>query len=395
MISNFDSVVPDSLRFIGEITHLSQKGMGVIRHESSGLTYFVPGAWPGDIGVFEVSDRQLNNKKFGFARLVQLIRPSADRVDPLCPYHGRQGTGCSGCPWMIARYPSQLEQKRNRLIYALQRVGFDISQIQIPAVYPSALTVGYRNRFQVKTDGRRLGYVVEGTHDLAPIADCLVLNPVCQTLLKKMVASLPRDEWLPGEGYDWNFIDLDDEITFEQIRINHKRPFKQGNPAQNQIARTWLANRLTQEDSSGKAVELFCGSGNFTEIIAQAGFSEIIAYESDHQAIRALKARGLKQVSPRQVNLFEPYVWKMLKKTVIDAEVLVLDPPRAGLDNRRGFFEAFQCLKRIYYISCDPESFARDAWAFAKQGFVIREIQPIDFFPHTPHVETLAFFSKT
>jgi len=386
--------VSDHFRFVGKVTHLSQKGMGVVRHEKADLTYFISGTWPGDVGEFEVSDRPLNNKKFGFARLLRLIEPSTERVDPLCPYHGENGTGCSGCPWMIARYSSQLEQKRNRLLYALTRVGIDATQLTVLPVHPAPQLFGYRNRFQVKTDGRRLGYVIEGTHDLMPIGDCLVLNPACGNLLKAMVASLPRVDWLPSEGRDWNFIDLDDEMTVDQIQLNQKRSFRQGNTAQNEVIKAWLVQKLAECDSSGKAVELFCGSGNFTEIIAQAGFSEIIACESDFTAIQMLKARQFERVSARQVNLFQPLIWKILRKAVANAKILILDPPRAGLSNMRGFFEAFSKLKRIYYISCDPETFARDAKVFTQQGWVIRELQPIDLFPHTPHVEILAFFEK-
>ncbi len=386
--------IPVSLYFIGEVTHLSQKGMGVVRNAASGLTFFVAGTWPGDIGEFEISNRSLNNKKFGFARLVRLTKPSPDRANPQCPHHGQDVTECSGCPWMIANYSSQLEQKRNRLYYALQRVGLDVAKFTVLPVYPSPRSFGYRNRFQVKTDGKQLGYVNESTHNLAPVNDCLVLNPVCRNLLKTMVASLPRADWLSEEGYDCNFIDLDDEIAVDQIQINQKRPFRQGNSTQNEVMKSWLGEKLTQQGSSGKVVELFCGSGNFTEVIAQAGFSEVIACESDFKAIQILKARQLERVSAWQVDLFQPFVWKALRKTVANATTLILDPPRAGLSNIHGFFETFSKLKTIYYISCDAETFARDARVFIQQGWVIKELQPIDLFPHTPHVEILAFFEK-
>ena len=384
----------DSLCFIGEVTYLSQKGMGVVRNRTDGVTYFISETWPGDIGEFEISNRPLNNKKFGFAKLIRLIKPSIDRVDPPCTHHGRNGTGCSGCPWMIARYSSQLEQKRNRLVYALQRVGLETTQLTVPLVHSSPQSLGYRNRFQVKTNGKQLGYMVEGTHDLAPVDDCLVLNPTCRSLLRTMSASLPRIDWLPGEDRGWNSIDLDDEMTADQIRINEKRPFRQGNAAQNEAMRAWLAQKLAGQDCSGKVVELFCGSGNFTEIIAQADFSEIIACESDLKAIQTLKARRLERVSIWQVDLFLPFIWKSLKKAIVGAETLVMDPPRAGLNNIRGFFETFSSLNTVYYISCDVETFARDAKVFTGQGWVIKELQPIDLFPHTPHVEILAFFEK-
>lgn len=373
---------------------MSQKGLGVVRNEQEGISYFVFGTWPGDRGEFEVIDRPLNNKKYGYARLIQLIKPSDQRQQPECPFLGVNDDSCSGCPWMIANYESQLAQKRNRLIYALKRIGFDTEELHISSVHPSPQRYGYRNRFQVKTDGMKLGFVAEGSHQIAPINDCIVLNATCRSLLHAMRASLPREDWLPGIGYDWNFIDVDDDLPVEPIQLNQKRPFKQGNTAQSEWMKSWLRNKLKENLHLDKVAELFCGSGNFTEVIAESACSEVIAYESSLDAIKQLRARNLPKVDAHPIDLFKPFIWKILRKCIADADTLVLDPPRAGLKNMKGFFECFPALKTIYYISCDPETFARDASAFSRKGWKITEIQLIDLFPHTPHVETLAVLRK-
>lgn len=383
------------MKFKGEVTHLSQKGLGVVRNDADGISYFVFGTWPGDWGEFEIIDRPLNNKKYGHAKLIQLIKASGQRHQPECAYLGIHDDACSGCPWMIADYESQLEQKRNRLVYAMKRIGFDMAQLHVPSVQPSPEQFGYRNRFQVKTDGMKFGYVAEGSHRIAPIGDCIVLNGACRSLLKAMLASLPREDWQPGAGFDWNFIDLDDELSVEQIALNQKRPFKQGNTVQNERMKCWLRSRLNANPRIGKVIELFCGSGNFTEVIAESLCSEVIAYECGLDAIKQLRAKNLTKVDARPIDLFKPYIWKILKKSIADAETLVIDPPRAGLKNMKGFFEYFVSLRTIYYISCDPETFARDAWAFAKKGWQLTDIQLVDLFPHTPHVETLAEFKKS
>lgn len=382
------------MKFTGAVTHLSQKGMGVVKSEEEGVSYFVFGTWPDDQGVFEIIDRPLNNKKYGYARLVQLIKPSDQRQSPECAFLGTHENSCSGCPWMIAKYDSQLEQKRNRLIYAMKRIGFDIEQFNVPPVHPSSLLYGYRNRFQVKTDGEKLGFVAEGSHKIAPIGDCIVLNDTCRNLLQGMLAGLPRADWAPGTGYDWNFIDLDDDLPAEHIQLNQKSPFKQGNSVQNEWMKAWLGSKLKENHHVGKVIELFCGSGNFTEVIAESECSEIIAYEASLDAIKQLRAKNLTKVDARPVDLFKPFIWKILRKSIADADTLVLDPPRAGLKNMKGFFDHFVALRTIYYISCDPETFARDAWSFSKKGFSIRDIQLVDLFPHTPHVETLALLRK-
>ncbi|SDW08098.1 class I SAM-dependent RNA methyltransferase [Nitrosomonas communis] len=382
------------MKFTGEVTHLSQKGLGVVKSEEENISYFVFGTWPGDLGEFEVIDRPLHNKKYGYARLVRLIKPSDQRQPPACAFLGISEDACSGCPWMIANYESQLEQKRNRLIYAMKRIGFDMEQWNIPPVHPSPFLYGYRNRFQVKTDGEKLGFVAEGSHKIAPVKDCIVLSDTCRKLLQGILRSLPREEWVPGTGYDWNFIDIDDDLPAENIQLNQKRPFKQGNNAQNEWIKSWLRSKLNETPRVGKVIELFCGSGNFTEVIAESECSEIIAYEVGIDAIKQLHIKNLPKVDARPVDLFKPFIWKILRKSIADADTLVLDPPRAGLKNMKGFFEHFVSLKTIYYISCDPETFARDAWSFSKKGWSVAEIQLVDLFPHTPHVETLAILRK-
>ena len=126
-----------------------------------------------------------------------------------------------------------------------------------------------------------------------------------------------------------------------------------------------------------------------------SGCRSIIAYEAELDAIQQLRAKHLPNVDAQSIDLFKPFVWKTIKKVISDADTLVLDPPRAGLKNMKGFLEYFRALKTVYYITCDPESFARDAWAFTQKGWKLAEIQLVDLFPHTPHVETLAVLKKS
>lgn len=380
--------------FQGEITHLSQKGLGVVRHPENELSYFVAGTWPGDVGEFEITDRTLNNKKYAYARLVRLIQPSSHRKTPECQFLGFSGSDCSGCPWMIADYDSQLEQKKASFLHAMQRIGFDPQVLSVGPVHPSPDLFGYRNRFQVKTDGRKLGFVAEGSHHIVPIEDCIALNAICRQHLQTLRQRLPRREWIPAPGYDWNFIDLDDQSAIDPAQLNRKRPFQQGNSAQNLWMKTRLRQQLEQQGESEKIVELFCGSGNFTEIIAQTGCPQILAYESDPEAIAALQQKNLPGVKARTIDLYHPFIWKILKNHIKDADTLVLDPPRSGLKTLRGFFEYFPALKTIHYISCNSVTFARDAWMFCKNGWKFSTIQLIDQFPHTPHVEIMAVFRK-
>lgn len=378
------------MKFKGTVTHLSQKGLGVVKNDQNNITYFVYGTWPGDLGEFEVIDKALNNKKFAYAKLLQLIQPSSQRQVVLCSHARLMDDGCTGCPWMIADYTSQLEQKRKRFIYAMQRSGFDISALAIGAVHPAPRRYGYRNRCQLKTDGTVLGFISENSHRLIPIQDCLVLNSACRSLLQTALQQLPSIDWQAHTSNQWNVIDLDDDMQSQHIRINQKRPFKQGNTHQNEYIQNWLRKKLSHHSKPGKVVELFCGSGNFTTIIAASDCTSVIAFESDTEAIQLLNDKHLPKVTAIVANLLDTSVWAKLHKKVRDADTLVLDPPRAGLKKHRGFFECFRSLQTIYYISCNPETFARDTHFFKRHDWHIKDIQLIDLFPHTPHVEILA-----
>jgi len=179
-----------------------------------------------------------------------------------------------------------------------------------------------------------------------------------------------------------------------ELILNEKRPFKQGNTLQNQRMKSWLKEKLSQNIALGKVIELFCGSGNFTEIIAESNCTSIIAYESDASAIQILQYKQLPKVTAHVYDLFKPHAWKDLQKNTIAADTLILDPPRSGLKNHTGFFTVFPKLKTIDYISCSPETFARDAWFFKQHGWIVHDLQLIDLFPHTPHIEILAEFRK-
>lgn len=223
----------------------------------------------------------------------------------------------------------------------MKRAGFDTAQLDVGTIHPAPHLYGYRNRCQVKTDGVNLGFVSENSYQIAPINDCIVLNDSCRNLLKTTIQQLPNTAWQTNTDQDWNFIELDDDMQTDEICINQKRPFKQGNTLQNEWMQAWLRQRLAQNPHLGKVVELFCGSGNFTRIIAESNCTTILAYESEHGAIQILNVKSLAKITPQIVDLFSPFVWRNLQKSVIDAETLVLEPPRAGLKKHQGFFIAF------------------------------------------------------
>jgi len=380
-----------SQTFTAKVRDISSQGLGVADHPD-GRSYFIRGAWPGDEGEFEIESVE---KKYGFARILKLTKQSEARVDNPCKHSGLGPGECGGCPWLGISYQAQLQQKQKMVEYLLKRTGaFAEGVSEIFPILPSPLEMGYRNRAQFKTEGSQIGFVSPGTKTLAPIEDCLMLTDKNRETLQGLRKKLPRSDWQPTPPYLWNFLEIDEGIEADAVQINKRRTFKQANDAQNTNMKNWLRDKLQNEDKEQIVLELFAGSGNFTEILAGAGFNKIIAAEVDQRAVDNLNARKLDNVIGLACDLFHPRGWKPLGIDGRTASILVLDPPRDGFRRIDEFVEKFRNLKKMFYISCEASHFANEVRLLKKAGWTLMSVQPVDQFPHTAHVEILAEIVK-
>lgn len=375
-------------RFIATVRDLASDGDGVVEHPE-GQVFFVPGVWQGERAEFRVSGFR---KRFGFAEVVAMLEPSPHRTAPRCPHHGFSGDACGGCPWQFMAYPAQLEAKEARVRRALARFNADavIHPIQgSPAVY------GYRNRARLRTDGRRMGYVARGSRKLAPIQDCPILTDRTRDTLQALLATLPRNDFRPRRRNTWFTLDIDEDVAAGDVAPDIRRPFRQGNSAQNRTMRDWLGQRLDAHRGGGEALELFAGSGNFTDLLAEADFDSVLAVEGAAEAVAALHESELPGVRARQANLFDSRAVTRLGREAARAECLVLDPPRDGFAQFPALLEQCSRLEQVLYISCDLATFCRDTAELLAHHFRLAEVRPLDLFPHTPHVELMAHFERS
>jgi len=377
------------LEFQAKISNLSQKGMGVAKHPD-GRLFFVRGVWPGEVCDLKIVEKEHANKKYGFASLQKIITVSPNRQDVPCPHFGFEPGQCSGCPWLFINYEEQLREKEKKLCFMLDKNGFE--NIQPKPIKASEKNTHYRNRCQLKTDGQTLGFVTEDSHHIAPIDSCLILNAKMNDLVKIAKEKIQSESCQPEKGKKWKTIDLDDEMDPAAIAFNKRRPFKQGNSGQNLAMKGWLTEKLSEIDRKFEVLELFCGNGNFTKDIVSRGFKKITVCEVNQEAINSL----LKQkypVNPIIADLTKRDGWEILRENAINANVLVLDPPREGLHRVREL-NKFNKLQKMIYISCNSDSFIRDCKALTQTGWEINEIQPIDLFPQTPHIELLTVLTR-
>jgi 23S rRNA (uracil1939-C5)-methyltransferase len=374
-------------RFGGTVRDLTSSGDGVVAHPN-GQVFFVSGVWPGEHGEFRISEFR---GRSGLAELCALDQASPERVEPPCPHHGFATQDCGGCPWQFISYTQQLSAKQARLARALESVDTGAA---IRAIWPSPDTLGYRNRAQLKTDGAVMGFVSRGRNQIAPIDDCLVLNAENRKTLKTLALKLPNRDWRPAKLGPWTTLDIDDDIDADAVVPNRRRPFRQGNSAQNQRMQQWLGERLREHPADGPVLELFAGAGNFTEVIRRYTEADITAVDSFAPALEQLNARGLPGVRTRTLGLHRNGVAAELADELAAARLLVLDPPREGLRHCEAMLKQAAKLHSVFYISCDLATFTRDCAAFLAGGFTLIELQPLDMFPHTPHIETLALLRR-
>lgn len=363
---------------------LSHKGHGVVDHPD-GRVFFVKETWPGDAGIFAAASEL---KSYDYAEVVGLEVLSPERTAIPCPHKGAGENKCGGCPWMMVNYPAQVAAKEQRVEFLLSKNGIQVRE-RFPLL-PAPQSFGYRNRAQFKTDGVRLGYVVEGTNNLAPIDDCLILNDKMRGLFRELRAQLPKVEWRPTPPHPWNYLDVDDLQSAGEVQLNRRRPFRQGNSAQNLAMRTWIVDALRDLRRDFPVLEAFCGSGNFTEALSQAGFSNIVAAEVRGAAVEELERKQLPGVRILELDMNQKGVWQQLARRQPHAKILLVDPPREGIEKRRGLFKYLDNLERILYVSCEPTTWARDVKDFQAQGWEVASLTPLDMFPHTPHVELLS-----
>lgn len=377
-------------RFQGQVRGISMDGYGVVDHPDKSV-FFILGAFPGDEGTFEVIHLK---KRYGFAKIIHLDQPSPHRQTPTCVHSGLRSGDCGGCPWMSLPYEKQLELKHHRLEHALRRDHLLPDDFEIPPVQGSPEIFGYRNRAQFKYDGHQIGYVSRFSHQLAPINDCLVLNPNLRELFQRVLKILPQEDWRPGPGYPWSYIDMDDEVSLESLIPNKRRPFKQGNTLQNVFMKNWVREK-TQPWKNKNVMELFCGSGNFTTILAQQNLGRLTAVDIASEGVQKLKEKiDSPSCSVIEANLFKPSDWKLIKKDNPFVDALFLDPPRDGFNKLDMFVAQWGFQEDIIYISCDLETFVNDIGRLKRKGYQMSEVLGVDQFPHTPHIEILSYLRR-
>jgi 23S rRNA (uracil1939-C5)-methyltransferase len=294
-------------------------------------------------------------------------------------------------PLAVHGLPQSNSGKKQRVEQAL--IALLGAECAVPAVEELAAPNEwhYRNRAQFKSDGERLGYLAARSRSIVDITECPVLTASNQSQLARLRNKLPNPEWRPSRSREWTTLDIDDQRS--DAIINQRQPFRQGNTEQNTVMKDWLRSQLGTDTRPLKVLELFAGSGNFTQVLVDPERT-VVAVEVAETALQAMSEAGLPNVVVECCDLFDNTAAEALATRHADTRWLVLDPPRDGFTTRESVIPRLIELERVLYISCDLATWQRDARYFLDEGFSVDEVSLIDLFPQTPHVEILSTFSR-
>jgi 23S rRNA (uracil1939-C5)-methyltransferase len=377
-----------------DVERLAAGGDGVGRAPDGRVT-FIPFSAPGDrlrVCTTEVHRRYLR------ASVIEMLTPGPSRVEPLCPVFG----DCGGCAWQHLHYTTQLEAKRGILRDALTRIGKLAAVPEQIEMRGSPMAYGYRSRARVVVEEAGVGFRCRGSHRVCPTTHCPVLVPELDATLAALARDpqAPRGEWelaagdsgevslLAPEGRTRREEKIHIQLAGGSVAIS-AGVFSQANVA----LRADLADAVHQAAGEGEsALEFFAGAGFLTLGLARR-FQRLVAIESDPRAVRDLRenlsAAGIGSVEVRGVPVEDALKNAPLRN--LRPDVIVLDPPRAGLP--RGVASALTAA-RLVYLSCDPATLARDLASLQGRGFRLVRVMGFDLFPQTPHVEALAVAEK-
>lgn len=440
-----------------KIEDLSQSGEGIGKVD--GYVLFVKDTVIGDLVRVKVMK---TGKSYGFAKLIEIIEPSKDRVEPLCGV----SKSCGGCQLQAMNYEEQLRFKEKKVRDNLERIG-KLTGFKMHPIIGMENPMYYRNKaqFPVGTDkagNTVIGFYAGRTHTIIESEHCILGKPVNEQILeviKDFISKYnisPYDEKsnsgllrhilirvgektkeimvcliinghklehaqklveklleipnmtsislnvnttknnvilgneiinLYGNGYITDYIG---DVKFQISPLS----FFQVNPKQTERL---YSKVLEYAQLTGNEVvwDMYCGIGTISLFLAKSA-KEVYGVEIVLPAI--LDARVNASINGFEnvefiVGKAEDIATQLCKEDKLP-DVVVVDPPRKGCDEKLLNTIIENAPKRIVYVSCDPATLARDLCYLSDNGYELKQVQPVDMFGHTVHVETVVLMSK-
>jgi 23S rRNA (uracil1939-C5)-methyltransferase len=387
---------------------------------------FVPRSLPGETARVRLLE---DRRDYARAELEDLLATAPGRIEPPCPYY-RQG--CGGCAWQHAEYPLQLHLKQHILEDQLRRIGrFPEPETLVKPTIGMLDPWQYRNQARF-TFGHKFGelcFTYKSSHRLLRIDYCAIVHPTINRLLEQLQGKLVNVQQrvhqvairvgantgqvlvspaLPSvPEIETGQTHLEEELLGRRFRlqppsffqVNTRRetrplpdaihearlPIAQDGLSMAEILALLVLDRL-QPQPTDQVVDAYSGVGTFALLLAPL-VEQVVAIEEARSAVQD----GLHNAADvPNVRFVEAKTELALPELDERPDAVVLDPARVGAHPAVLHALLQQKPPRLVYVSCDPSTLARDLRVLVDGGYTLHEVQPLDMFPQTYHVESVA-----
>lgn len=383
-----------------EIETLSNMGVGIGRVD--GWVVFVPYTLPGE---FVLARIWKNEKNLSQADLVKVLRPSADRVEPVCNLFGQ----CGGCQYQHLSYSAQLSWKTQQ-VAELMRLQ---AGIEHPVAEPICTEKVYNYRSKItphfhKPKGEKVGAIgflkVGSRQEVLDVPQCAIameqinaVLPSARQQIHKAAAQYRRGATILLRASEDGVITNNNAIATEKVGDLSFHflagDFFQNNPF---ILKAFTDYVADEAKAAGMRflVDAYCGSGLFALSLAPH-FESVLGVEvSESSADWARSNARTNNIA--HAEFVAASAEEIFKQVSFDPSqtAVVIDPPRKGCDKL--FLDQLFAFapQRVVYVSCNPSTQIRDLAEFDQAGYRITAVQPFDLFPQTKHLECVVTLEK-
>jgi len=379
-------------KFTTKIEKVAHGGHFIARHE--GAVFFIRHGIPGEEVVVEVTS---TGKSFNRGDVVEVLQPSADRVEAPCKYAHR--LGCGGCDFQHISAKRQRQLKSEVIAEQFARIAKCELKVEVEEV---GEPLGWRTRAILNVDSSgRAGFFGSRSHNSIQIDDCLTCVPELQ------ISQVTSRTWQPNSKVEISANNIGDRIVANLdliegpeslsekvgdswLKVSHSSFWQS-----HKMAPTVLTDAVMEYAElkiGDQVLDLYGGVGLFTAaaLTAVGSTGRVDLVEASSSAIADAKNNFSNKGN---VNIYLGDVSKIMPR-IRSADVVILDPPRDGAGQLvlRQISELKP--KRIVYVACDPAALARDS-AFAKDlGWQLTSVRAFDLFPMTQHIEMVALFTN-
>ena len=372
-------------------------GEAMATHDGDAV--FVFGGIPGERVQAEIVAIR---RKYIAAQVTGVITPSPQRVDPPCEYFGQ----CTGCQWQHLRYDAQLAAKRAIVTDALERVGgFIDSPVQPTLASPRPFHYRNHARFNIWRETGTLGFTHRERRRFVRIDRCLLMHEGINNLLAQLQDRCRETSQLairssPETGDYLVQPALKNPDVAIPTGQKHYREmlsgteFRVASPSFFQV-NVHQAAKLAELVKEGlcltgteTVLDAYAGVGSFSVLLASSA-GRVIAVE---ESVAAVADAQCNAADFPNVELIIGKVEEILPALDAAPDAVILDPSRSGC--QPAVLDALLALApdRIAYVSCNPETLARDLRTLCRR-YRVQSLQPVDMFPQTHHVECVAILS--